>query len=40
MKHAVKHIHFVGMQGEGPRHPLKGAPPRPTKRLNTLEPTR
>jgi hypothetical protein len=32
MKHAVKHIHFVGMPGAGPRHRQQAAAsPRPTK---------
>jgi hypothetical protein len=37
MKHAVKHIHFVGMPGAGPRHRQQAASPRPTKAQGTVE---
>jgi hypothetical protein len=32
MKHAVKHIHFVGTPGAGPRRPAPALAPMPTKR--------
>ena len=36
MKHAVKHIHFVGTPGAGPRRPYAGLP-RPTKQSARVE---
>jgi len=36
MMHAVKHIHFVGAPGEGPRRPHAGWP-MPAKRIAARE---
>jgi hypothetical protein len=40
MRHAVRHIHFVGMPGAGPRHRHPAAQPMPTKHSALVESNR